>query len=239
MLRSARRARLARMKLFHAFLLLALPALGAACRTTSPQPRELREFTLCHLVTGPRSAEIEKEESDRVFAGHMQNIGRLAADHSLLVAGPFGDPRSDANHRGIFVFDTPDPKVAESWTATDPAIQAGALGMELVRFTTEAPLDRFPEIYEAYMEERGDAGDEMKTFVIATTADEQAGRRAVESLGERCVISGTTDDPDMRWFLVVDHATPAEAAAVLDEDVFALSSWWSSASLLRVAGSDA
>src|SRR5262245_16713240 len=54
-----------------------------------------RGYTLVHLLTGPKSGQLPKEENDRVFAGHFSNMQRLADAKELLVAGPYGDQRHD------------------------------------------------------------------------------------------------------------------------------------------------
>lgn len=52
----------------------------------------------------------------------------LAEAGKLILAGPF---LGEGELRGIYVFDTPSIEEAEALTATDPAIKAGSLAMEL------------------------------------------------------------------------------------------------------------
>lgn len=68
----------------------------------------------------PATEEIQKE--------HMANINRLAEMKKLIAAGPFGD---NGRLRGIFVFRVGSLEEAKALTATDPAVQAGRLAMEM------------------------------------------------------------------------------------------------------------
>lgn len=58
----------------------------------------------------------------------MANMQRLGAEGKLLLAGPFGD---DTDLRGIFVFKVASMEEAQALIATDPAVQAGRLRVEL------------------------------------------------------------------------------------------------------------
>ncbi|MDF1673172.1 MAG: YciI family protein, partial [Vicingaceae bacterium] len=60
---------------------------------------------------------------------HMDNIGRLADEGKLVLAGPFG---GDGDLRGIYIFNVETVEEAEALTNTDPAILAGSLEMELI-----------------------------------------------------------------------------------------------------------
>jgi uncharacterized protein YciI len=68
----------------------------------------------------PASEELQK--------AHLANINRLAEMKKLVVAGPFGD---DTNLRGIFVFRVGSLEEAQTLAATDPAVKAGRLVIDL------------------------------------------------------------------------------------------------------------
>ena len=65
---------------------------------------------------------------NKLQAGHMANMERLANEGKLLVAGPFGD---DGYWRGLFILDCNTKEEAEAILSTDPAIKAGRLDYEL------------------------------------------------------------------------------------------------------------
>lgn len=88
----------------------------------------MKKYVMAFLKSGPNRSQSE-EEAAQLQKAHMDNIGRLANEGNLVLAGPFLDPESDL--RGIYIFNTEDINVAKSWTASDPAIQAGRLVMEL------------------------------------------------------------------------------------------------------------
>lgn len=73
--------------------------------------------------TPERTPEVEK-----IQAGHMENIGRLAGEGKLVIAGPF---TGGGTLRGIFVFRTAGLDEARELTASDPAVIAGRLAVTL------------------------------------------------------------------------------------------------------------
>jgi uncharacterized protein YciI len=121
-----------------AFLLLVL-ALVAGCRSAEPAV-QTRAYTLVLIKTGPQSGKLGKEENQRVFAGHFENMARLSNERKLLVAGPYGAARHDKSLRGIFILDTGDRGQATAWAATDPSVEAGVFVLEYHDLRTDAPL---------------------------------------------------------------------------------------------------
>ncbi|MEA2238603.1 MAG: hypothetical protein QOC81_3327 [Thermoanaerobaculia bacterium] len=67
-------------------------------------------------------------ETEAIQSGHMANMRRLAAEGKLLLAGPFGD---DSDLKGIFVFKVATLEEAQKLVASDPAVKAGRLRVEL------------------------------------------------------------------------------------------------------------
>lgn len=89
----------------------------------------LKEYYFVMLVKGPGRDKIQDTALiNKLQAGHMANINRLAEEGKLMVAGPFGD---DGNWRGIFILDCATQDEAEQLLATDPMIKAGRLGYEI------------------------------------------------------------------------------------------------------------
>jgi hypothetical protein len=68
----------------------------------------------------------------------------MAEDGDLVLAGPFLDK---GELRGIYIFDVPTVEEARQLTATDPAIQAGRLEMELRPWYGSAALRKVNEIH--------------------------------------------------------------------------------------------
>lgn len=87
----------------------------------------MRRYVMAFLKTGPTPPD-DPERARDLQAAHMANIRRMAEEGQLVLAGPFMD---DGDIRGIYLFATDDLHEASEWTATDPAIQAGSLVMEL------------------------------------------------------------------------------------------------------------
>lgn len=87
----------------------------------------MRSYVMALLRAGP-SRDQSPEEAARLQRAHLDNIGRLHEEGKLVLAGPFLD---GGELRGIYLFDMDSVGEAEAWTATDPAIQAGRLVMEM------------------------------------------------------------------------------------------------------------
>lgn len=84
----------------------------------------MKSYVLVILETGSVTIE-DKAKVQELFAGHMENIGRLAEEGKLIIAGPL--QKNELNYRGIFIFNTSTIEEATVWVNTDPAIQAGLL----------------------------------------------------------------------------------------------------------------
>lgn len=80
------------------------------------------------LTRGPAWTPERTPEVEKIQAGHMENIGRLAGEGKLVIAGPFTD---GGTLRGVFVFRTSGLEEARELTATDPAVIAGRLAVTL------------------------------------------------------------------------------------------------------------
>ena len=87
----------------------------------------MRKYVMAFLKKGPNRPS-DKKKADALQAAHMENIGRLAKEGKLAIAGPFLD---DGELRGIYIFNVETVEEAKKLTETDPAIKAGSLVMEL------------------------------------------------------------------------------------------------------------
>jgi uncharacterized protein YciI len=100
--------------------------------------RGMKTYVLCILKTGPKDAEIEGDARKEIFAGHFANIGRLAGEGKLVVAGPFGE--NDRSYRGLYVFNVPTVEEAEKLVVLDPAVKAGVFVYELTPWYGSAAM---------------------------------------------------------------------------------------------------
>jgi uncharacterized protein YciI len=117
---------------------VALPPYDAALAVRlGADERGMKSYVFVLLKTGPKT-EIPKDDRSKMFAGHMTNLGRLAAEGKLVVAGPM--VKNDRHYEGIFIFNVKTVKEAEALLATDPAVAGGALGFEAYGWYGSAAL---------------------------------------------------------------------------------------------------
>lgn len=100
--------------------------------------RGMKTYVLCILKTGPSDAEIKGEARKEIFAGHFANIGRLADEGKLAVAGPFG--KNDKSYRGLYIFNVATIEEAEKLVMLDPAVKAGVFVPELTLWYGSAAM---------------------------------------------------------------------------------------------------
>jgi len=108
--------------------------------------RGMKMYILCILKSGPKDAEIKGEERDKIFAGHFANIGRLADEGKLAVAGPFDD--NTKSWRGLYVFNVATIAEAEKLVLLDPAVKAGVFVADLTPWYATAALMVVPETHK-------------------------------------------------------------------------------------------
>jgi len=104
----------------------------------------MRSYVMAFLKAGPNRNQ-SKEEAEKLQAAHMANIGRMAEEGKLVLAGPFLD---DDELKGIYIFAVETVEEAEALTSSDPAIKAGRLVMELHPWYGSAAVMEVGEIHE-------------------------------------------------------------------------------------------
>lgn len=91
-------------------------------------PIKLGTAYLAFLTRGPKWTPERTPQTEEIQKAHLANINRLAETGKLVVAGPFGD---NGQLRGIFVFKVASLEEAKELAATDPAVKAGRLALDV------------------------------------------------------------------------------------------------------------
>jgi hypothetical protein len=76
----------------------------------------------------------------------MTNIGQLAKEGKLALAGPF--MKNDKNYRGIYIFNVSTIEEAKTLLETDPAIKSNLLVAELSLWYGSDALQETISIHE-------------------------------------------------------------------------------------------
>jgi uncharacterized protein YciI len=116
------------------------PALAASL---GADERGMRQYVLVILKTGPNRMA-DGDARKRMFQGHFANMGKLAGEKKLVLAGPLDGKEG---RRGIFVFNTPDIETAKTWVALDPVIIHGEMVAEYHTFYGSAALMMVNEVH--------------------------------------------------------------------------------------------
>ena len=101
------------------------------------------EYIISHLQH--KNFYEKKETIDSLFAGHMANIGRLADEGKLIVAGPIR--KNEKKYRGIFILNVKKEE-AVAILDTDPAIKAKLLEPEIFEWYGSAALPVYLPYHE-------------------------------------------------------------------------------------------
>lgn len=109
--------------------------------------RGMKTYVLVILKTGPKDGDFKGKSRDDIFAGHMSNIGKLAEQKKLAVAGPFVAP-NDKGYRGLYIFNVTTLAEAKTIVDTDPAVKAGILIADMNLWYGSASLMATPEIHK-------------------------------------------------------------------------------------------
>ena len=103
----------------------------------------MKSYVFVTLKTGRAVVEDEQVRKE-IFAGHFANMGRLAEEGKLVLAGPLIDARPK---RGIFIFNVATIEEAEALVNTDPAVKAGVFDYEMLKLYSSAALMKINDIH--------------------------------------------------------------------------------------------
>ncbi len=110
----------------------------------------MKQYVLVILKSGSNTTT-DKEELNQYFRGHMENIGRLAKEGKLVVAGPLG--KNDKSYRGIFILDVKTVEEAQKLVETDPAVKAKIFDVELYLWYGSAALPTYLDTHSKILKE--------------------------------------------------------------------------------------
>jgi len=105
----------------------------------------MKAYVLVILKTGPVVIE-NKKIVDSLFKGHLNNIGRLAKEGKLVVAGPL--KKNEKTYRGIFILNVKTIEEANALLATDPAVKEKLLDAELYNWYGSSALPMYLPFHE-------------------------------------------------------------------------------------------
>jgi uncharacterized protein len=105
---------------------------------------EFDRHTLVLLVRPADAPELTEDEALRLQDAHLANQARLGDEGYVIAAGPVRD-QDDERLRGIAVL-TCDPEKARELYASDPAVLAGRLGVEVLTWMVPAGNVRFERV---------------------------------------------------------------------------------------------
>lgn len=104
----------------------------------------MKQYVMAFLKAGP-NRPTDSAARMKLQMAHLKNIGRLADEGKLIIAGPFLD---DQPIKGIFIFNVTTVEEAKKLTETDPAIRAGSLVIELHPWYGSAALMQTVETHK-------------------------------------------------------------------------------------------
>ncbi|HUD40541.1 MAG TPA: YciI family protein [Dokdonella sp.] len=116
---------------------------AALARALGADELGMRHYVLVVLKTGPHKMPAGPER-DAMFKGHFANIGRLAAEGKLAVAGPLDGVDG---WRGLFILATADLAEAKRLVETDPVVARGEMVAEYHALYSSAALMQVNETH--------------------------------------------------------------------------------------------
>jgi uncharacterized protein len=109
-------------------LLLSMIAFAASVVAQIQPQSNAKQYFFVLLLRSPNAPQLSKEAGEKLQEEHMANIRKMAAEHKLVIAGPFID---NTTLRGIVVLQADSAAQAQEWADGDPAVKAGRLSADV------------------------------------------------------------------------------------------------------------
>ncbi len=103
----------------------------------------MKSYVFVILKTGEAKITDQKKRKE-LFDGHFSNMGRLAKEGKMVLAGPFVE---GGEKRGLFILNTKSIEEAKQMVESDPAVKAGIFDYELTKYYGSAALMQINEIH--------------------------------------------------------------------------------------------
>lgn len=104
----------------------------------------MKQYVMVFLKTGPAKIT-DTNQAKTLLMGHMSNMGKMASEGKLILAGPMMD---NTGLEGIFVFNVKTVEEAKTLTQTDPAVKAGMFSVEYHPWYATAALMEVVDIHK-------------------------------------------------------------------------------------------
>ena len=143
-----------RLLLFLSLLLFCLSQYGQSlsqvydstlARSLGADEYGMKAYVFVLLIPGTNNLE-SGHARDSIFRGHLNNIGMLAKEGKLILAGPFED--NAKSYQGIFILNVKTISEAKELLQTDPAIHSNVLGAELYEWYGSAAIGEYLKLQE-------------------------------------------------------------------------------------------
>ncbi len=227
---------LARIVLSSLLVVLGGPAMAQG--TSEPEPRD---YVFVFITTGERT-DLTPEDRQEAFSGHFGNMRRMSETGDLLIAGPLGEPKSDPNHRGLFVFDETDRDRGLALANTDPTVEMGVFVMTAFVMTTDEPLTALLELDRAAIAKLGEnppPGANARAYTLATAPFdvelyEKAGKAEGVLIAARLHGSGEDESDEILLWLDAENEEAAKKVTGSLEGDWTLHGWYGSKSVAEL-----
>jgi uncharacterized protein YciI len=115
--------------------LLLFTAITTSADQRYPAPEGMQTIHIAMLYRGPAATKESTPETQKIQEAHLAHITKLAKDGHALIAGPMG---GDGDLRGVIFLKAASAAAAMALEASDPAVRAGRLRVEILTFMTPA-----------------------------------------------------------------------------------------------------